>query len=144
MKRSSEAVWSGDLKNGNGTVKLGSGAFTGPYSFNSRFEDGGDTNPEELVAAAHAGCYSMALASALSTAGHIPESVQTTAMVHLEKSDDGMGISRIELSTRVVVSGVDESTFQKLAEEAKNGCIISRALSAVPIELDATIDSGEK
>src|SRR5438093_13490736 len=95
--RNSEAVWEGDLKGGKGSVKLGSDAYQGAYSFSSRFESGTGTNPEELIAAAHAGCFSMALAHGLSQAGFPPRRVHTTAKVHLEKSGDGFAIPRIEL-----------------------------------------------
>jgi len=139
MDRKAEAHWTGDLKSGGGRVKLGSGAFEGPYSFISRFESGGGTNPEELLGAAHAGCFSMALSLALSLAGHVPTSIDTTATVHLEKGASGFAISRIDLVTRGVVPGVDADTFKRLAEETKLGCIVSRALSAVPMRLDAQL-----
>jgi len=139
MDRKAEAHWTGDLKSGGGRVKLGSGAFEGPYSFISRFESGSDTNPEELLGAAHAGCFSMALSLALSLAGHVPTSIDTTATVHLEKGASGFAISGIDLVTRGVVPGVDADTFKRLAEETKLGCIVSRALSAVPMRLDAQL-----
>jgi len=139
MDRKAEAHWTGDLKSGGGRVKLGSGAFEGPYSFISRFESGGDTNPEELLGAAHAGCFSMALSLALSLAGHVPTSIDTTATVHLEKGATGFAITGIDLVTRGVVPGVDADTFKRLAEETKKGCIVSRALSAVPMRLEAQL-----
>lgn len=139
MDRKAEAHWSGDLKSGSGRVKLGSGAFEGPYSFISRFESGGGTNPEELLGAAHAGCFSMALSLALSMAGHVPTSVDTTATVHLEKGAAGFSITSIDLVTRGIVPGIDSDTFKKFANETKTGCIVSRALSAVPITLDAQL-----
>src|SRR5438067_2774002 len=105
--RSANAVWEGDLKGGKGTVKLGSGAFEGAYSFSSRFEEGSGTNPEELLAAAHAGCFSMALSAALGRAGHDPQRVATTAKVHLEKGDEGFRIRRVELNTNATVPGID-------------------------------------
>ena len=141
MDRKAEAHWTGDLKSGGGRVKLGSGAFEGPYSFISRFESGGDTNPEELLGAAHAGCFSMALSLALSLAGHVPTSIDTTATVHLEKGATGFAITGIDLVTRGVVPGVDAETFTRLAEETKKGCIVSRALSAVPMRLEAQLAS---
>jgi osmotically inducible protein OsmC len=101
--RSAQAVWEGDLKQGKGTMRLGSGAFEGKYSFQSRFEEGAGTNPEELIAAAHAGCFSMALSNGLSQAGFPPTRVQTTARVHLERGDQGFAISRIELTTEATV-----------------------------------------
>jgi osmotically inducible protein OsmC len=142
MDRKAEARWTGDLKSGRGTVKLGSGAFEGPYSFSSRFENGAGTNPEELIGAAHAGCFSMALALALSNAGHKPTSVSTTATVHLIKGDKGFSISGIDLVTRGVVPGVSAADFKRLAEETKSGCIVSRALAAVPMTVDAQLVSG--
>src|SRR5918995_5307895 len=111
--RNAEAVWEGDLRGGKGTVKLGSGAYQGAYSFQSRFESGTGTNPEELIAAAHAGCFSMALSHALSQAGHPPKRVHTTAKVHLEKSADGFAIPRIDLVTEADVPGLDEAAFRQ-------------------------------
>jgi osmotically inducible protein OsmC len=139
MDRKSEARWNGDLKSGKGTVKLGSGAFEGQYSFTSRFESGTGTNPEELLGAAHAGCFSMALAHALATAGHTATSVTTTATVHLTKSDAGFSISGIDLVTRGQVPGLSPAEFAKFAEDTKTGCIVSRALAAVPMTLDAQL-----
>lgn len=141
MDRKAEAQWNGGLKAGNGSVKLGSGAYSGPYSFTSRFENGSGTNPEELLGAAHAGCYSMALAAGLEKAGHPATSVHTTATVHLTKGDAGFSISGIDLVTRGVVPGVSAAEFQKFAEDTKTGCIVSRALSAVPMTLDAKLES---
>lgn len=139
MDRKAEARWNGGLKGGTGNVKLGSGAFNGPYSFTSRFENGAGTNPEELLGAAHAGCFTMALSAALERAGHAPTSVTTTATVHLTKGDAGFSISGIDLVTRGVVPGVGEPEFKKFADDAKTGCIVSRALSAVPMTLDAKL-----
>lgn len=141
MDRHAEARWTGDLKGGKGNIKLGSGAFEGPFSFVSRFEGSAHTNPEELLGAAHAGCYSMQLSSALSKAGHPPTSVNTTATVHLTKGEAGFAITGIDLVTRGVVPGVSSADFQRLAEEAKSGCIISKALAAVPMKLDAKLIS---
>ncbi len=140
MQRNASARWTGDLKNGKGTLAVGSGAFSGPYSFVSRFEGSGDTNPEELLGAAHAACFSMALSLACSTEGHIPTSVETKAAVHLEKVDGGMQITRIDLHTHGVVLGMTATQFHKLAEETKTGCIVSKALSAVPMTLEVTFD----
>jgi lipoyl-dependent peroxiredoxin len=137
--RSSSAQWSGNLARGNGTMSLGSGAFEGPYSFASRFEDGEGTNPEELIAAAHAGCFSMALANVLSQAGHEPDSVSTTARVHLDKDDGGFSITRSELVTEVNVDGLDDAEFQQHADEAKRACPVSRALGAIEVDLDAKL-----
>ena len=137
--REAEARWNGDLQSGRGELALGSGAFSGAYSFTSRFEDGTGTNPEELIAAAHAGCYSMALANGLAKAGHTPTSVQTVAKVHLDKTDAGFGISRIDLVTEADVPGIDDAEFQKFADDTKTACIVSRALAAVEITLDAKL-----
>lgn len=139
--RNAEAEWKGNLAQGSGRMTTGSGSFEGSYSFGSRFEEAAGTNPEELVAAAHAGCFSMALSSQLAKAGHEPESIRTTARVHLEKGEAGFSISRIELSCRARVPGIDEATFNAKADAAKSGCPISKALSAVEITLDAQLES---
>jgi osmotically inducible protein OsmC len=139
MDRKAEARWSGDLKTGKGSVKLGSGAFEGQYSFGSRFESGTGTNPEELLGAAHAGCFTMALSHALAMSGHPPTSVTTTATVHLQKTGEKFGITGIDLVTRGKVPGVSAAEFQRLAEDAKVNCIISRALASVPMTLDAQL-----
>ena len=139
--RQAKAQWEGDLKEGRGTMKLGSGAWEGPYSFTSRMENGSGTNPEELIGAAHAGCYSMALSATLSKAGHKPKRIQTSAQVHFDKVGDGFGITRIQLTTEGAVPGISQQDFQRLAEEAKNTCIVSRALKGVPIELQASLTS---
>jgi osmotically inducible protein OsmC len=121
-------------------MKMASGAYEGPYSFQSRFEEGDGTNPEELIAAAHAGCFSMALSAELGRAGHEVESVETEATVHLDKGDAGPAITKIELRTRVSAPGLDDSDFQQAAEAAKKGCPVSKALAAVEsIELDAQL-----
>jgi lipoyl-dependent peroxiredoxin len=132
MIRTAEAEWKGNLKDGGGKMKLGSGAYEGAFSFKSRFESGAGTNPEELIAAAHAGCFSMALSNALATAGHTPERVHTSAKVHFERDDKGPVISKIELITEVRAPGLDDAKLQELAGQAKTGCPISRALAAVP------------
>lgn len=132
--RSSHARWEGDLRGGKGTMRLASGAFEGQYSFSSRFEEGTGTNPEELIGAAHAGCFSMFLANVLAQGGHTPTSVETTATVHLE----GGTITRIDLVTEVDVPGVDDAAFQEAAGTAKVGCPVSKALAAVEITLQAT------
>lgn len=137
--RNSEAIWEGDLKGGKGTVKLGSGAYQGAYSFNSRFESGTGTNPEELIAAAHAGCFSMAFAHGLSQAGFPPKRVHTTAKVHLEKSGDGFAIPRIDLVMEAEVPNIDEAKFRELAEAAKRNCPVSKLLAAAEIALDAKL-----
>lgn len=138
--RSASAEWQGDLPRGKGTIKSQTGAIDGQYSFASRFEEGTGTNPEELIAAAHAGCYSMALSNMLAQAGHTPASVKTTAKVHLTKIEGGVGITLIELTCRAVVPGLDAAGFMDHAQKAKVGCPVSRALSAVRIELDAALE----
>ncbi len=135
--RESSAVWTGNLVDGKGTMRLGSGAYEGEFSRASRFEDGPGTNPEELIGAAHAGCFSMFLSAILSKDGHEPTRINTTAKVHL---GDGPKITLIELSTIGVVPGMDEKTFQKYAEQAKSGCPVSQALSAVDMKLTARLE----
>lgn len=136
--RKAQAEWSGNLREGSGRMAFGS--FEGAYTFASRFEEGEGTNPEELIAAAHAGCFSMALANQLAQAGYTPRRVQTEARVHLEMTNDGPRITKIELDTEVEAPGLDEQTFQKYAEAAKEGCPVSKALAAVPaIELQARL-----
>ena len=137
--RSSSAEWKGNLLQGSGTMKLGSGAFEGKYSFPSRFESGQGTNPEELIAAAHAGCYSMALSFILGNAGFNPTRVATTANVHLEKVGEGFSITKIELVTEAEIPGIDNATFQTHAEAAKKGCPVSKALAATEITLSAKL-----
>jgi lipoyl-dependent peroxiredoxin len=137
--RTADAQWNGDLQGGSGTMQFGGGAFSGQYSFGSRFEEGEGTNPEELIAAAHAGCFSMQFAALLSEAGHVPDSVKTTATVHLDKDDDGFSITRSELESEANVTGVDEGEFQRIADEAKQLCPVSRALGAIEISLDARL-----
>ena len=139
MPRSAEAEWKGSLKEGKGRVKVGSGLFEGPYSFTSRFENGAGTNPEELIGAAHAGCFSMALAAALGKAGFNPSRIHTTAHVHLDKAGEGFVISKIHLTTEAEAAGIDEAEFQKHAEATKKTCPVSKALASVPIELDAKL-----
>jgi lipoyl-dependent peroxiredoxin len=139
MARQATAEWKGDLRGGAGHVKLGSGAYEGEYSFTTRFEDKPGANPEELVGAAHAGCYSMALANSLAMAGFPATSVHTTADVHLGQDAKGFLITRIDLTVVGQVPGVDNELFQRLAEETRTGCILSRALAATPITLNATL-----
>lgn len=140
MARQATAEWKGDLKGGTGHVKLGSGAYEGDYSFTTRFEDKPGANPEELLGAAHAGCFSMALANSLATAGFNPTSVHTTADVHLGKDDKGFLITKIDLTVKATVPGLDDKTFQEHAEKTKTGCIISRSLAATPMTLKATLE----
>src|SRR5919108_5165087 len=137
--RSAEAVWEGDLQDGKGTLRLGSGAFDGAYSFSSRFEEGTGTNPEELIGAAHAECFSMAFALGLEQAGHAPESIRTVANVSIESQDGGFAITHSRLETEASVPGIEESEFKRVAEEAKAGCPVSKALAGVEIELDARL-----
>ncbi|HKT02475.1 MAG TPA: OsmC family protein [Rugosimonospora sp.] len=137
--RNSSAEWRGNLKEGAGSMRLGSGAFEGQYSFSSRFESGTGTNPEELIAAAHAGCYSMALSNMLSQAGHPPTSVHTTASVHFGPVEGGFAITRIDLETTGDVPGMSEEDFLRHAEAAKVGCPVSKALAAVEITLSAKL-----
>jgi len=134
--RSSSAEWKGTLKEGAGTMKLGSGAYEGPYTYASRFESGPGTNPEELVGAAHAGCFSMFLAALLTDAGYPPVRVATTATVHLGA---GPTITLIELTTQAEVPGVSDAEFQKHAEAAKKGCPVSKALAGPEIKLHAKL-----
>lgn len=138
--RTADAEWNGDLPTGSGRMRLGSGAFDGPYDFRSRMESGGGTNPEELIGAAHAGCFSMAFAAQLGGSGHKPEHIATSAKVHFNKTDGGWTIDRIELSTRARVPGLDEAEFQRIAENAKANCPVSRALAGVDIQLQATLE----
>ena len=127
--RTSSARWSGNLTEGSGTIRTGKGGFEGNYSFKSRFEEGEGTNPEELIGAAHAGCFSMAFSKGLADAGHTPTSVETTAKVHLDKTDAGMTVTRIDLESVGDVPGIDDGEFQKIAQGAKENCPISRLLS---------------
>ena len=137
--RTADAEWNGDLKDGSGTMRFGSGAFEGAFSFASRFEEGTGTNPEELIGAAHAGCFSMALSAGLEAAGFAPRSVETTAKVHLVPGDGGFRISRIDLTTSAEVPGIDPAAFQEQAEAAKANCPVSKALAGVDIQLDASL-----
>jgi len=135
--RRSEAVWRGTLKEGDGTVKLASGLWEGPYTFSSRFEEGAGSNPEELIGAAHAGCFSMFLAGLLTEKGFAPERIHTTASVHLGA---GPTIEKIELDSEAEVPGLEDATFQQLAAQAKTACPVSKALAAVPkITLNARL-----
>jgi osmotically inducible protein OsmC len=137
--RKAEAIWEGTLQEGQGRMSFGSGSFEGSYSFPSRFEEGEGTNPEELLGAAHAGCFSMALSAALGRAGFSPESIQTVAEVHLEKLEEGFTVVRIDLNTKAVVPDMDQTQFLDIAEGAKKNCPISRALAVPVINLKATL-----
>ncbi|MDQ6625345.1 MAG: OsmC family protein [Verrucomicrobiota bacterium] len=137
--RIGSAVWNGTLKQGSGTMKLGSGAYEGPFSFMSRFESGSGTNPEELIGAALAGCFSMALSSNLEKAGHPAKRVSTTANVKLEMIDGGPKITSIELQNESEVPGIDDAAFQEQAEKTKSGCPVSKALTGTEIRLAAKL-----
>lgn len=134
--RESSAVWTGSLNEGKGTMRLGSGAYEGEFTNASRFEEGPGTNPEELIGAAHAGCFSMFLAAILSDAGHVPKHISTSAKVHLGA---GPRIRLIELSTVGDVPGIDQATFLEFAEKAKAGCPVSQALASVEIKMVAEL-----
>ena len=138
-ERNATATWNGSLRDGNGTMAFGSGAFEGAYSFGSRFEEGEGTNPEELIGAAHAGCFSMALAGDLNRADYDPESVETETTVYLEQGDDGWSITRSHLDTTVECEGIDDDEFQEIAEGSKETCPVSRALGGVEKTLDAEL-----
>jgi osmotically inducible protein OsmC len=138
-RRRAQARWEGSLQDGRGTMRMATGSYEGPYSFQSRFEEGDGTNPEELIAAAHAGCFSMALSGELGRAGHEPESVETTATVHLDKTEEGFRISRVELDTKARVPGIEGAEFERLAEAAKEGCPVSQALAALEISVNAEL-----
>ena len=138
--RKAEAHWEGNLAEGSGRLKLGSGAFEGPYSFKSRFEEGESaTNPEELIGAAHAGCFTMALTAQLTRAGSPPTRIDTTAQVKLEKVGDAFSITKIDLTTEAEIPGIDDATFQKHANDAKQNCPVSKALAGTEISLNAKL-----
>jgi osmotically inducible protein OsmC len=140
-KRKAQARWNGGLQDGNGTMSLASGAYEGPYSFQSRFEEGEGTNPEELIAAAHAGCFSMRLSGVLGSGGHDPESIETEATVHIDKVGEGFEITRVELSTRARVPGIDAGEFEQAAETAKETCPVSVLLKqGAEISVSASLE----
>jgi osmotically inducible protein OsmC len=140
MDRSASAVWHGGLKDGHGTISTQSHTLdNAQYSFSTRFENGVGTNPEELIAAAHAGCFTMALSAQLTSNEHKPSSLETTAVVTMETTDDGPTITKIHLTTRASVPGIDKKNFDDLAAKAKDGCPISRLLKAAEITLDAQL-----
>jgi osmotically inducible protein OsmC len=140
MKRNGSAVWRGGLKDGKGTVSTDSGVLSNTqYSFSTRFEDGKGTNPEELIAAAHAGCFSMALSGQLGNAGMTAEQIQTTASVSLDKTDGGFAITAIHLDVRAKIPGADKQAFETAANNAKSGCPVSKVLNAT-ITMDATLE----
>lgn len=137
--RNAEAEWNGSVIDGNGKVKLGSGAFEGAYSFKSRMEDGAGTNPEELLGAAHAGCFTMAFSAALGRAGFTPTSLHTKAAVRFDKVGDGFAITRIDLTTEGEVPEIDDAKFQEIAAQAEKSCPVSKALAGTEIHLNATL-----
>jgi lipoyl-dependent peroxiredoxin len=139
MLRMADAEWRGNLAHGSGHMRFGSGAFDGPYDFHSRMADGTGTNPEELLGAAHAGCFSMALALQLTNAGVTVKSIHTTAKVHFEERDGGRSIHRIDLDTEASISDMTTAAFEEHAQNAKKNCPISRALSGVDIHLRAKL-----
>ncbi len=138
-ERKGSAVWEGTLKEGNGKMRLGKDGYEGPFTFQSRFESGAGTNPEELIGAAQAGCFSMALAANLSKAGHDPKRISTTAIVKLEMLEDGPKITTIELTTEADVPGIDDAKFQEEAEKTKKTCPVSKALTGTEIKLNAKL-----
>ena len=139
IQRNASAQWQGDLKSGAGSIRLGSGAFEGKYSFGTRFESAPGTNPEELLGAAHAGCYTMALSLELTQAGHAPVRIDTTATVQMDRVAEKMTIVGIALKTEAEVPGISADEFARIAEATKSGCIVSRALASVPMTLVASL-----
>jgi osmotically inducible protein OsmC len=140
MQRKASAIWHGTLKEGSGTISTESGVLKdAQYSFKTRFEDGKGTNPEELIAAAHAGCFTMALSSQLTNANLTPESLETTAEVTLDRTDAGPTVTKIHLTTRAKVPGASKEAFDAAAKDAKTNCPISRLLKAAEITLDAQL-----
>lgn len=137
--RKAHAIWNGTLKDGHGQMDVESGAFHGSYSFGTRFAEEKGTNPEELIGAAHAGCFSMAISGALVEAGFQPERIETDAAVSIEKTGAGFSITAIRLSTKGRVPGIDAASFRDIAEQAKNDCPVSRALAGISISLEAEL-----
>jgi len=140
LNRTAQAIWEGNLKNGQGTMEFGGGAFKGNYSFTSRFENGKGTNPEELIAAAHSGCFAMALSNMLAEAGYTPKRVMAIAKVSLEKVGDGFKITASHLDCLAKVPGINPEKFNDIAEKAKKGCPVSVLLSNIEISLDARLE----
>lgn len=139
LTRHGQAHWEGGLRQGSGRIRLGNGAFDAPYSFSSRFEEQPGSNPEELIGAAHAACFSMALAGVLEKAGHAPARIDTSARVALRPESGGFMIGRVELTTEGKVPGLEEDAFRKAAEQAKRNCPVSKALAGVEIRVKATL-----
>ena len=142
-KRTAEAEWRGNLKDGRGTMRFGGGAYEGEYTYASRFEEERGTNPEELIGAAHAGCFSMALAGELARNGHVPERIHTTGHVFLEMGAGGARIARVVLDCEAEVPDLDETAFQKYADTARKNCPVSRALAGVDIAVNARLLGGK-
>jgi len=139
VERKSDASWQGDLKSGKGEMALGSGAYKGGFSFDSRFQAGSGTNPEELIAASLAGCYAMALSNSLASAGYVPDDVRSSATAHLEQVEGGFAITRIDLKTEAKVPGIDAATFKEHADSMAKGCPVAKALSGTRIEHDSRL-----
>ena len=139
-KKEVRAVWKGNLKEGHGRIEFANGSFNQGYTFASRFEEGDGANPEELLAAAHASCFSMALSSALSDAGFVPDSVETVAHAVLNPDGDGFKIGSVDLHTRAQIPDIEETLFLKIAEDAKTNCPVSKALGNVEIKLTAELN----
>jgi osmotically inducible protein OsmC len=140
--RNGSADWRGNLQEGEGRITVGNGVHEGPYSFKSRFEDGEGTNPEELIAAAHAGCFTMALSLILGNEGHTPEELHTDARAELRNVDGAPTITKMILKTRGRVPGIDQDAFERYAEQSKESCLVSRALAGVQeMEVEATLES---
>lgn len=141
MKKSASAIWQGDLKSGKGSISTETGVLDkAPYGFNSRFEDGPGTNPEELIGAAHAGCFSMALSLMLGEENLVPDRIDTKADVTLDETDDGFEISAVHLTVKAKVPGTDAAAFEKIATKAKQGCPVSKLLKGAKISMDATLE----
>ena len=138
--RKAEAQWTGSLREGRGEIALESGAFRGPYTFKARFEEGKETNPEELLGAAHAACFTMALTALLARQQLAPTKIHTTASVHIEQVPGGFSIPRIDLQTRATIPGIDAEKFAALAADAKQNCPVSKVLAAAEISLDAKLE----
>ncbi|MET0256006.1 MAG: OsmC family protein [Luteibacter sp.] len=141
MQKSGSAVWQGSIKEGGGTISTQTGVLKeAPYGFKSRFEDGPGTNPEELIGAAHAGCFSMALSLMLGNAGLTPDRIQTRADVTLDKDGEGFSITKVHLTVKAKIPGTDQAGFEKIAQQAKEGCPVSKVLNAA-ISMDATLEA---
>jgi osmotically inducible protein OsmC len=140
ITRTASVKWEGDVAKGHGTISTGSGKISATYSFGTRFSGDPGTNPEELLGASHAACFTMALSAGLTRAGHPPASIETTATVHLHSAGAVIDVSKIELVTNAVVAGLTADEFAQLAADAKKNCPVSKALAAVPISLQATLE----